>query len=254
VVSSSLWITEETKHLYPLEEICSQLALADVIVSNSSAEADMVAHVLGLSREQFLPVMNGVDARFGTPSDQMLFRRRFNIKEPFVFTVGNLEKRKNQLNLVRAMRGHGCGLVIIGHVREPDYANQVLTEGGPNLTYLGPIEHEDPLLASAYSACSAFVLPSTLETPGLAALEAAAAGAPLVITSVGATREYFGDMVHYVDPGDPNTIRLGIDAAITAGPNLALKAHMLANFTWPTVTTALPGVYQMAIERGNRRH
>ena len=41
------------------------------------------------------------------------------------------------------------------------------------------MEHRDPLLALAYSACSVFALPSTLETPGLAALEAAAAGAPL---------------------------------------------------------------------------
>jgi len=38
VISSSLWITEATRHLYPVDEIRAQLALADVIVTNSQTE------------------------------------------------------------------------------------------------------------------------------------------------------------------------------------------------------------------------
>ena len=33
VITSSLWVDEETKQLYPIEEIRSQLALADVVVT-----------------------------------------------------------------------------------------------------------------------------------------------------------------------------------------------------------------------------
>ena len=53
------------------------------------------------------------------------------------------------------------------------------------------------LQRSAYAAAEALVLPSFLETPGLVALEAAAAGIPrLVITNAGCTKEYFGNLAY----------------------------------------------------------
>jgi glycosyltransferase involved in cell wall biosynthesis len=141
-------------------------------------------------------------------------------------------------------------LLIVGNVREPGYAESVFAEGGERVRFVGPLEHDDPLLASAYAACSAFVLPSTLETPGLAALEAAAAGAPIVITGEGSTREYFGDMAHYVDPLDADDMRRKIEAALAAGPNPRLPALVASRFTWPVVTAALADVYATAISRG----
>jgi glycosyltransferase involved in cell wall biosynthesis len=249
VVSSSLWITRATIGDFPTGEIRAQLALADVIVPNSASEADMLARLLELPRELFMPVMNGVDTRFAHPPDPGLFRGRFGIEGPFVLTVGNIETRKNQLNLVRALSAHGPPLVMVGDVREPGYAEHVFAEAGSRTRSLGPIAHDDPLLASAYGACSVFVLPSTLETPGLAALEAAAAGAPLVITSEGSTREYFRDMVHYVDPAEPDDIRRKIEIALAAGPDPRLRTLITTRFTWPTVTAALAEVYTAAVSR-----
>jgi glycosyltransferase involved in cell wall biosynthesis len=249
VVSSSLWITQATTRDFPIAQIRAQLALADVIVPNSAIEADMLATVLDLPRERFMPVMNGVDVRFAHPPDQAVFRARFGIAGPFLLTVGNIETRKNQLNLVRALPADGSPLVIVGNIREPRYAQRVFAEGGSRLRFLGPIGHDDPLPASAYAACSAFVLPSMLETPGLAALEAAAAGAPVVITSEGSTREYFRDMVHYVDPAEPDDIRRKIEIALAAGSNPGLNTLVTSRFTWPTVTAALAEVYAIAISR-----
>src|SRR5207237_2467890 len=139
---------------------------------------------------------------------------------------------KNQLNLVRALKGHDLPLVVIGHVRERGYAEQVHAEAGGRVRLLGPLGHDDPLLRSAYAACAAFALPSTCETPGLAALEAAAAGAPIVATRVGSTREYFGHMCHYVDPTDPGDIARGIDDALAAGPHGGLSAYVIGNYPW----------------------
>ncbi|MGB6535137.1 MAG: glycosyltransferase [Xanthobacteraceae bacterium] len=249
VITSSLWIDEETKHLYPVEEIRSQLALADVVVTNSNAESEALARILELPSDLFMAVMNGVDARFAVPHDPSLFRRTFGIEGPFILNVANIEKRKNQLNLVRALASHDYPLVMIGQVREPAYAKQIFAEGGDRVRYLGFLDHESPLLPSAYAACSAFVLPSTLETPGLAALEAAAAGAKIVVTRVGAPREYFDAMCHYVDPSDPADIARGVGAALQQGPPTGLSAHVIKNFLWPHVTAALPDVYRTALRR-----
>ncbi|MET0722362.1 MAG: glycosyl transferase, partial [Tardiphaga sp.] len=87
------------------------------------------------------------------------------------------------------------------------------------------------------------VRPSTLETPVLAVWEAAAAGAPLVVTSEGSTRDYFGSMAHYIRHDDPADIRRGIDAALAAGPDPGLKAHMQQHFAWGTVTKSLADIY-----------
>jgi glycosyltransferase involved in cell wall biosynthesis len=247
VINSSLWVTEDTTFLYPIDDIRAQLALANVIVPNSTSEADILSRVLNLPREKFIPVMNGFDAHFAEQHDPQLFRRRFGIAGPFVLNVANIEPRKNQLNLVRAMRHHQVPLVIIGHIRDADYAERVLNEGGSMLHYLGPLKRDDPVRSSAYAASLAFVLPSTFETPGLAALEAAAAGIPIVITGEGSTREYFDSFAHYVDHSDPDDIRRGIDAALSTGPDPRLKAHVCENFTWPIVTMPLGEVYWRAI-------
>lgn len=252
IVSSSLWIDDVTSSFYPVDEIRAQLSLADIVVPNSTMEADQLARILNLPADQFMPVMNGVDARFGGPHDAARFRRSFGIEGAFVLNVANVEARKNQLNLVRALAKDGLQLVMIGHVREAAYAEQVHAEGGARVRFLGPLDHDDALLASAYAACSVFALPSTCETPGLAALEAAAAGAPLAVTKVGSAREYFGDKCHYVDPVDPVDISRGVDAALTAGRRADLSEQIVTAFAWPKVTTRLPAVYRAAIARSCR--
>jgi glycosyltransferase involved in cell wall biosynthesis len=253
VITSSLWITEATAHLYPIDEIRAQLALADVVVPNSSSEAATLARVLGLPLDRFMPVMNGVDARFTAAHDPGPFRTLLGLEGPFALNVGNVEPRKNQLNLVRAARTMDLPVVVIGHVRDNAYAEAVFAEGGDRLRYMGPLAHEDALLASAYAACAVFVLPSALETPGLAALEAAAAGAPLLITAEGSTRDYFGSMAHYVDHTDVADIRRGIEAALAAGSDLRLRAHVAEHFAWDKVAAELRLVYLTAIERRDRR-
>jgi glycosyltransferase involved in cell wall biosynthesis len=147
------------------------------------------------------------------------------------------------------MKDSGLPLILVGHRRDQAYADQVFAEGGARVRYLGPLDHDDPRLASAMAACAAFVLPSTIETPGLAALEAAACGAPVVITSEGSTREYFADYAHYVDPADPADIRRGLDCALAQGRNPALRPHVTGRFTWPAVTADLARVYRLVLER-----
>ena len=251
VISSSLWITEDTRHLYPADEIRAQLSLADVIVTNSPTESEQLARVLALPLERFAAVMNGFEPRFAQ-ADARLFRDAFGIDGRFALNVGTIEPRKNQLGLVRALKDAGLPVVLIGHRRDEAYADQVLAEGGTQVHYLGHLDHDDPRLASAFAACAVFALPSTLETPGLAALEAAAAGAAVVVTSEGSARDYFGDHAGYANHADPVDIRRAVEQALQRGPNPALKVHVLNHFAWNVVTAALPGIYRQAL-RNNRR-
>jgi len=157
-VSSSLWITEETKRLFPAEEIRHQLSLAELVVANSHIECETLSRVLNLPREKFVTVYNGIDDVFFEACSPDIFRRRFNIDERFVLNVGNIEPRKNQLRLIEAVKRfrRDLKLILIGDIRDPVYARECLETGKDRVRHLGPLDHCSELLRSAYSACDVF--------------------------------------------------------------------------------------------------
>lgn len=244
VISSSLWVTEETRHLYPIDEIRNQLSLADCIITNSDIESDQIASVLNLPRERFRAVRNACDPSFLTQVDPDIFRTRYQVDDEFVLNIGNIEPRKNQLNLIRACKQAGLPLILIGHIRDQAYAQSCFQEMNDKMRYLGSIDHQDLVLRSAYSACSVFCLPSTLETPGLAALEAAAAGAKLIVTSDGSTQEYFSNLCGYVRHDDIDGIASSLLEALATEQTTALRDLVAKNFVWTKMAEELIDLYQ----------
>lgn len=249
VITSSLWITEANKHNYPCDEIRSMLMLADRVVTNGVSEADNLASVLDVPREKFCVVFNGIDDEFTRQVDPALFRSHAQNFGPFVLSVGNIEPRKNQLALVRAMKMFPeYSLLLVGRVRDKAYAEQCFTEGGNQVVFHGVMAHDSPMLKSAMSACELFVMPSLLETPSLAALEAAAQGARIAITAEGSTREYFDDFVEYLDPLSVDSIAAAIDQSLSKAPDDdRLACHIKQNFTWNTVIGDLAQVYHSLV-------
>lgn len=247
VISPVLWLTAENRGQFPLGEIRDLLHRCDRILPNSPAEREQLARAFDLDVDKFSVIPNGVDLRFGAPADPQAFRRHFGVSAPFLLNVANVEPRKNQRMLAQVARQLDVDLLLLGRARDPDYLADCLAEGGSRVRHLGSLDHADPLLASAYRACEVFVLPSLLETPGLAALEAAAQGAKLVVTNVGSTADYFVDLVHYVDPSDAIALRRAIEGAWTAGHDDRLRDHVLANFTWAQAAKALVGAYNRTL-------
>lgn len=250
VITSSLWITEQTRHLYPIDEIRHQLSLADRVVTNSEMESDTLARVLELDRGKFASVYNGVDEVFQQRPDAARFRQTFEVEGRFVLNVGNIEPRKNQLALASAMKAlPDHQLILIGHVRDPAYWEAVQQAAAPGrLRYLGPLDHHSDLLRSAYQACDVFCLPSTLETPGLAALEASAQGCRLVVTSEGSTREYFGDDAIYVAHDDVASIADGLTVALQRPVPTAAQAQAVYDrFAWIRVVEKLKSIYESVV-------
>lgn len=246
VISSSLWITEESKHLYPIEEIKQQLSFADIIIANSDVESDNIAQVLKLPRENFKTIYNGVEDIFFNKVDGEKFKKHFKIEDKFILNVGNIEPRKNQLSLVKAMKAFPeLKLILIGYERDQTYAKQIKETGNGQVVFLGPLDHTDILLRSAFSLCEVFCLPSTLETPGLAALEALATSCQVVITEIGATKEYFGDSVWYVDPHSIDSIISGINMAL----KYEKKEELDLKFRWRIVTQSLEKIYENILGR-----
>jgi glycosyltransferase involved in cell wall biosynthesis len=249
VISPILWLTEAGEAQYPMGEIHALLHAAGVILPNSDAEKNQLADRFGLEPSRFRVIPNGVSDSFRQLGDLDLFPRHADLNGPFVLTVANIEPRKNQLGVIAALQGMDMPLILAGNVRDQDYFRQCMVLGGEMVRYVGYLDHDGPLLRSAYRSCELFVLAGLLETPGLAALEAATQGAGIVITEVGSTREYFEDMVTYVNPTDVESIRSGIELGLTKGRDGRLRDHVLQSFTWDHAARALRDAYGEAVNK-----
>jgi len=208
------------------------LLAADIILPNSESEARQVARLFAVSREKMHIVPLGVDESFSS-ADSALFINKYGIKD-FILSVGRIEPRKNQLNLIKALRGSGKKLVFIGDPVQgyEDYYRHCRSLADKNIIFIGRIEHNDPMLASAYAACSVFVLQGWFETPGLAALEAGLSGARLAVTQQGSTRDYFKGHVTYFDPASPAGIAKAIDNSLAKPKSEVLAGHIKEHFLW----------------------
>ena len=219
------------------------LNLADAILPNSVAEGEQLVRWFGADPSRIRPVPNGVEERFAH-ADPSAFRAIHGAGD-FVLYVGRIEPRKNVLGLVEGVRAAGLPLVVIGDALPgyEGYAADCKRAGSGFARWLPRVDHDDPLLESAYASARVLALPSWFETPGLVALEAALAGTAVVVTPHGCTREYFGDRVGYARPDRPPEIARAIRDAWTSGPDAGLAAHVGAHYPWSEVARRTAEAY-----------
>lgn len=214
------------------------LNMADLIMPNTTEESNLLNSLFNANPEKIRVIPNGVENRFYNKADRS-FIEEYSISEPYILFVGRIEKRKNVLGLIDAFNqlNLGCQLVIVGQPTDYNYYTRCKSLGDKKVRFLPPIDHESPLLHSAYSCCSVFVLPSYYETPGIAALEAAASGARVVITRNGGTFEYFGSNGYYVDPSSIEDIKKMIGLAfLDSQTKENFVVSGMERFSWQSIS------------------
>src|SRR3989344_1731896 len=226
------------------------LKKADVLLPNSVAEAEKISNIFGIPMEKIVPIANGVDERFANAVPDE-FQKKFGLKD-FVLYVGRIEERKNVMALVKAMNGLEDKLVIIGNAKSGSgkYFAECKKIAGRNIVFLDAVPHDSELLESAYAACKVFALPSWYETPGLAALEAGLAGANIVVTKEGCTKEYFAEFASYADPASVPDIRKKILLELRKPKGDALKTRIMKNFLWRHSAMQTKAAYEKALDAG----
>jgi glycosyltransferase involved in cell wall biosynthesis len=186
--------------------------LADQLVLLSEYERAYLG-AIGARIDHGVIIRNGVDVDTMQAADPELFRVRFGL-DRYVLCVGRIEYRKNQALAAMAMRDMDVAFVLVGAAGDAGYLNHVHRLGGRNLRVLDRIE-ERSLLASAYAGAAAFLFPSWTEGAPLAAMEAGAAGTPLVLGEMSSEREYFGSDARYVHPTDVGEMGAAVRQLLT---------------------------------------
>jgi len=152
-------------------------------------------------------------------------RRRFSLPgdATVLLNVGRLVAQKNQNVLIQALkRIPGAHLAIAGGgPNEAAYRSLAGDLGvADRLHLLGALESDD--IADLYAAADLFVFPSTWETFGLAAVEAAMMNVPMVVADLAVLREVLSTPARqtavFVDPHDVAGWAAAIRAQLEAPP------------------------------------
>jgi glycosyltransferase involved in cell wall biosynthesis len=220
------------------------------ITANSPAMKAYLVRYYGIEPDRCDVVPRGVDQMFFEASPDA-FVDRFDLKD-FVLCVGRISQRKNQLRILQSLARAGLSVVFIGGAEPMEGAYiEAFTEElrrHSKALWIKELTHNDSLLASAYAACRVHIQASVglPEYPGLANVEAAAAGARVVATRNPVTEYYLGAEAGYCNANSGSDIHSAVVRAMEQDSTSALQEHV-RQFHWDQVIHEIAQSYERAL-------
>jgi glycosyltransferase-like protein len=227
----------------PYARICVSAAVAREVYSKWGLRPTVIPN--GVQAQRF------IDAAANDTAAMSARTRWRNELGRYILTVGGIEPRKGTIDLVGAyhvarQQVPELTLVIAGGETLFDYRDyrkafdMRCTELGVEPVILGAID--DALLPSLVAGCEVFVFPSTKEGFGLAALEALAAGRPVVARDLPVLREVFGTVLGYAR-AVPD-MAAAVTAALQACYDPTRGRQLAQTMTWTAAAQAHVDFYR----------
>jgi glycogen(starch) synthase len=232
---------------------------ADALITCSASMRAEVTHLFEVSSIEV--IHNGISPRGWRPPPATVraARTRHSPSDaPVIVYFGRLEWEKGVHDLLAALPRvrrafPGTRLVIAGQGRQA----AALLEQSRKLRVRRSVDFAghlpDRTLVALLAAADVVVLPSRYEPFGIVALEAAAAGAPLVASTAGGLAELVVDGVTglSVTPGDVEGIAAAIRTVLTdptsaARRARAAKSRLATEFNWQGIAKQTEAVYRSA--------
>ena len=227
----------------PAALVCVSAAVAGEVAAGFGRTATVIPN--GVEGERFAAA-----ARPAGAAARNRWRARLG---HYVLAVGGIEPRKGTLDLVEAVavvqrQRPELSLVVAGGETLFDYrdyrarVDERALELGVFPVVLGPVAHGQ--LPALVAAADVFAFPSTKEGFGLAAMEALAAGVPVVTRDLPVLREVFGGAARFAD--DPAGLAAELLAAAGPGdPDVRATGEALAaRYTWDAAAAAHLRLYR----------
>jgi glycosyltransferase involved in cell wall biosynthesis len=147
-----------------------------------------------------------------TEEQKQKVSEKLQLPDNFGLMVGNIEERKNHLNVIKAIHNQKIDipLVIVG--RNSDYAlnlKKYIAENNiQNIHFQHNTSQED--LPAVYSLAKILIYPSFFEGFGIPIAEALWCGTPVITSNVSCFEETAGDAALFIDPYSEKDIALAI--------------------------------------------
>ncbi len=172
----------------------------------------------------------------------------------YILSVGRIEARKNQLNIIEAVKklrlqtGQDLKLVFVGqfslsHKEYTQHFKEQLSQN-PWITHIEKVDYEK--MPSVYKFAKVAVSASWFETTGLTSLEALYCGSNAVASGKRAN-ELLGSQVSYCDPSSVESISSAILTQLQK-PRPVISKDFKAQYTWKNAAEKTLKVYTDIID------
>ncbi len=234
------------------------------VICCSEYMASHVSFALGLPRGNISVIPNGVDIqKFSKPFDKASFRRRYAAPdERVVLFVGRMVYEKGVSILLEAaktvLRSVNAKFIFVGEGYLRDILSKKAKDEGiaDKVFFTGFLD--DQTVKLLYRMADVCVVPSLYEPFGIVALEAMAAGTPVVVSNVGGLSEIVQHDVTgvVVYPNDPGSLAWGILRILNdrqRADQLSGRAaeRVMHAYDWDTIARNTADVYEKVLVEYN---
>ena len=93
--------------------IKQELVFADVVIAQTEQEKVFISKYYGISPQKIEVVPNGISIDYNEECRYAL-QSKYDISKKFLLQVGRFDENKNQLSVIRALKGSGVPVLFIG--------------------------------------------------------------------------------------------------------------------------------------------
>jgi glycosyltransferase involved in cell wall biosynthesis len=184
-----------------------------IIAISHQTKADLI-RFFGIDPGKIEVIYQTCDSRFfdkQSDAAKSAVRNKFNLPDKFILCVGTIEKRKNQLAILKAVAKEKIDTPVVILGKPTEYLidlNQFIRESGisKQVIFLHNTSFEE--LQTIYQTAEVMIYPSFFEGFGLPVLEAQASGCPVITSNVSSLPEAGGEGALYINPSDISEIGL----------------------------------------------
>lgn len=136
-------------------------------------------------------------------------RKKYNLPDQFILNVGTVEKRKNALLILKALKVGKLDVPVVIVGRHTAYVSELREYIEKNklekqVVFLQNVSFPD--LPALYELCDVFVYPSFFEGFGIPVLEALYRNRSVITSKGSCFHEAGGEVALYTDPDDENEL------------------------------------------------
>ena len=190
-----------------------------VIATSNQTKSDIIKH-FGTNEKKIEVIYQSCNEAFKVKvakEEARVVLEKYKIPENYILNVGTIERRKNALNIVKALYYFNLDMTLILIGRKTSYYDEIssyIKEHNlqDRVKVLSNVSNED--LPAIYQNCRVFVYPSLYEGFGIPVIEAFYSGVPVITSNSGSPAEIAGDAAIQVEALNSKSMGVAIKSVL----------------------------------------
>ncbi len=195
---------------------------ADGIIAISECTKQDVIKYYNIDPKKIRVIYQGcseIFERVVEEDERLKLREKYALPNEYLLCVGSIERRKNALLILQAMRNLPNDLHVVLLGKETEYCEELRAFVATNslesrVHFLHKVSFED--LPGIYQMAKIFVYPSRYEGFGIPIIEALHSGVPVIAASGSCLEEAGGAKSIYIDPNNSDELSTAIEKLLAA--------------------------------------